>query len=83
MSKRYGGEFSPSSRSTSSETRETVSAERLEVPSFKGRTPQRHGAKINILFVLPLLALLGAFFQPVTAMAADLSGIAALCWAPG
>jgi 5-bromo-4-chloroindolyl phosphate hydrolysis protein len=78
MSKRYGGEFSPSSRSTSSETRETVSAERLEVPSFKGRTPQRHGAKINILFVLPLLALLGAFFQPVTAMAADLSGIAAL-----
>ena len=80
MSKRYGGEFSPQGQGEGHErdSREQVVAERLEVPSFRGRTPQRHGAKINILFVLPLAALLGAFFQPVSAMAADLLGVAAL-----
>jgi 5-bromo-4-chloroindolyl phosphate hydrolysis protein len=77
MSKRYGGEFSPTGRGDT-DARETVVAERLEVPSFRGRKPMRHGAKINILFVLPLLALLGAIFQPVAAMATDLAGIAAL-----
>lgn len=76
MSKRYGGDFSPGPRD--GDRRETVTAERLEVASFRGRKPMRHGAKINILFVLPLAALLGAFFQPVTAMAADLAGVAAL-----
>jgi 5-bromo-4-chloroindolyl phosphate hydrolysis protein len=78
MSKRYGGEFSPGGGRAGPDRRETVTAQRLEVPSFKGRKPLRHGAKINILFVLPLVALLGVFFQPVAAMAADLAGIAAL-----
>jgi hypothetical protein len=78
MSKRYGGEFSPNGQRDQGRAREHVTAERLEVASFKGRSPMRHGAKLNILFILPLLTLLTAFFQPVTAMAVDLAGAAAL-----
>jgi hypothetical protein len=74
MAKRYGGEFSPTDRRDGEAARETVTAERLEVPGFKGRTPQRHGAKINMLFVLALLPLVTAFFQPVTSMATDVLG---------
>lgn len=78
MSKRYGGDFSPKSPRDPGTPRETVTAERLEVPSFRGRKPMRHGAKLNILFLLPLLALFTAFLQPVAAMAVDLSGAAVL-----
>lgn len=78
MAKRYGGEFSPSGRRDGAAPRATVTAERLEVPSFRGRTPLRHGAKLNLLFALALLPLVTAFFQPVAAMATDLAGVAAL-----
>ncbi|MEM7723552.1 MAG: 5-bromo-4-chloroindolyl phosphate hydrolysis family protein [Pseudomonadota bacterium] len=78
MAKRFGGEFSPNGQRSGDDTRETVTHERLEVPSFKGRKPMRHGAKLNILFILPLLVLVSAFFQPVTALAVDLVGGAAL-----
>ncbi len=78
MSKRFGGQHSPTGTRPDPATRETVTAERMEVPSFKGRKPMRHGAKINVLFVLPLLVLATAFFQTVTAMATDLAGGAAL-----
>jgi 5-bromo-4-chloroindolyl phosphate hydrolysis protein len=78
MSKRYGGDFSPKGPRDPGTPRETVTAERLEVPSFRGRKPMRHGAKLNILFLLPLLALFTAFLQPVAAMAVDLSGAAVL-----
>ncbi len=78
MSKRYGGEHSPTGTRPDPTTRETVTAERMEVPSFKGRKPMRHGAKINILFILPLLVLTTALFQPVAVMATDLGGAALL-----
>ncbi|PWK62077.1 5-bromo-4-chloroindolyl phosphate hydrolysis family protein [Roseicyclus mahoneyensis] len=78
MSKRYAGDHSPTGRRDSDAPRETVTAERLEVPSFKGRKPMRHGAKINVLFILPLVAMAAAFFQPVTAMAVDLAGAGAM-----
>ncbi len=78
MSKRYGGEYSPTGERPGDTRREQVTAERLEVPSFRGRKPLRHGAKINMLFVLPLVALAVSLFQPVTALAADLAGVAAL-----
>ena len=78
MAKRYSGEHSPTGRRDDAAPREMVTAERLEVPSFKGRKPMRHGAKLNILFILPLLTLLTAFFQPVTAMAVDLAGAAVM-----
>lgn len=78
MSKRFGGDFSPTGQRPDAEARETVVAERLEVPSFKGRKPMRHGAKLNILFILPLAVMLSAFFQPVSAMAVDLAGGAML-----
>ena len=78
MSKRYAGAHSPTGQRPDPDTRGTVTAERPEVPSFKGRKPMRHGAKINVLFVLPLLVLLTAFVQPVAAMAADLAGGAML-----
>lgn len=78
MSKRYGGEFSPTGQRPDPAARETVQATRPEAPSFRGRKPMRHGAKINILFILPLGVLLTAFLQPVTAMATDLAGGAML-----
>ena len=79
MSKRYGGDFSPTGDRSDPANRQKVRAQQpFEVASFKGRSPQRHGAKINILFILPLGVLLTAFFQPVAAMTADLIGGAAL-----
>jgi len=78
MAKRFGGEFSPSGQRDGDTPRETVTAERLEVASFKGRKPLRHGAKLNILFILPLLILPTIAFQPVTAFVTDLLGGAAL-----
>jgi len=79
MSKRYGGDFSPTGDRPDPANRQKVRAPQpFEVASFKGRSPQRHGAKINILFILPLGVLLTAFFQPVAAMTADLIGGAAL-----
>lgn len=78
MSKRFGGEFSPNGPRDAGRPRETVTAQRLEVPSFKGRKPMRHGAKLNILFLLPLVAAGVALFQPVSGLAVDLAGAAAL-----
>jgi 5-bromo-4-chloroindolyl phosphate hydrolysis protein/energy-converting hydrogenase Eha subunit A len=78
MSKRFGGEFSPNGPRDTGRPRETVTAQRLEVPSFKGRKPMRHGAKLNILFLLPLVAAGVALFQPVSGLAVDLAGAAAL-----
>ena len=78
MSKRFGGEFSPNGRRDAGAPRDSVTAERLEVPSFKGRKPMRHGAKLNILFILPLIAAGAALFQPVAGLAVDLTGAGAL-----
>jgi len=79
MAKRYGGEFSPTGqRPDSGAPRDMVTAERITHASFAGRKPLRHGAKINLMFVLPLLSFFTAFFQPVTAMATDLAGAAAI-----
>src|SRR6056297_236539 len=80
MAKRYGGQHSPTGQRPGAAPRDTVTAERLEVPSFKGRTPMRHGAKINMLFVLPVIALGATLFSfpPVTELATELAGIAAL-----
>ncbi|WP_025313233.1 5-bromo-4-chloroindolyl phosphate hydrolysis family protein [Roseicyclus elongatus] len=78
MAKRYGGEFSPKGQRDGTPSREMVTAERITHANFAGRKPLRHGAKINMMFVLPLLTFLSAFFQPVAAMATDLAGAAAL-----
>ena len=78
MSKRYTGDHSPTGQRDGATPRERVTAERLEVPSFKGRKPMRHGAKLNILFILPLLAGAAALFQSVSGMAVDLAGAAAM-----
>lgn len=77
MAKRFGGEFSPETQND--DGRESVVAERMEVAPFKGRTPQRHGAKLNILFILPLLVIPAIIFNSgVTQMAVDLLGGAVL-----
>ena len=76
MAKRFGGTHSPTGPRDAD--RDHVMAQPLVAPSFKGRKPMRHGAKLNILFILPLLTLLTAFVQPVTAMAVDLAGAAVM-----
>lgn len=76
MAKRFGGAYSPDNKTD--DTRPRVSAAPGSMPSFKGRKPMRHGAKINILFLLPLLTGLTAFVQPVAAIATDLLGAATL-----
>jgi hypothetical protein len=79
MAKRYGGEFSPTGTRDGDTPRERVMAEKMEVAPFKGRTPQRHGAKLNILFLLPLLTISSVLFNNgVTEMAVDLAGGALL-----
>lgn len=78
MAKRFGGEFSPTGQRADGTAREMVTAERISVASFKGRKPQRHAAKINLFFILPLAVMFTAFFQTVTAMATDLAGGAVL-----
>lgn len=72
MSRRFGGEFSPDARD------QPAKAPRPAPVSFRGRKPMRHGAKLNLLFVLALLPLLSAFFQPVAAIVTDLAGMGAL-----
>lgn len=77
MAKRFGGEFS--NQNQGDDGRETVTHQPMEVAPFKGRTPQRHGAKINILFILPLLLVPALLFNSgVTALAMDILGGAVL-----
>lgn len=76
MAKRFGGAYSPDGKPE--DARPQVTAAPASISSFKGRKPARHGAKINILFLLPLLTGLTAFVQPVAAIATDLLGAAAL-----
>lgn len=80
MSKRFGGEHSPTGTRAGDTPRETVTHQPMEVAPFKGRKPLRHGAKINILFLLPLLTIFPAviFNSGVTQMAMDLAGGAML-----
>ncbi len=80
MSKRFGGEFSPTGTRDGTTPRETVTHQKMEIAPFKGRKPLRHGAKLNILFLLPLLVIFPAvlFSSGVTQMATDLAGGAML-----
>jgi 5-bromo-4-chloroindolyl phosphate hydrolysis protein len=78
MAKRYAGQHSPAGQRDGDAPRGTVTAKRPEVPSFHGRKPMRHGAKLNLLFILPLLTVFTAFLQPVAAMATDLAGAGVL-----
>ena len=72
MARPFGSRFSPDA------ARPKPGQDRPAAASFAGRKPMRHGAKINLLFALALLPLLGAFFQPVAAMITDLGGVGAL-----
>ncbi|QXT38725.1 5-bromo-4-chloroindolyl phosphate hydrolysis family protein [Gymnodinialimonas ceratoperidinii] len=79
MAKRYGGEFSPSGQRDGETPRETVTHQKMEIAPFRGRKPMRHGAKLNILFILPLLTIFSVLFNSgVTEMAVDLLGGALL-----
>lgn len=72
MARPFGSRFSPDA------ARPKPGQDRPAAASFAGLQPMRHGAKINLLFALALLPLLGAFFQPVAAMITDLGGVGAL-----
>lgn len=79
MAKRYGGEHSPTGTRDGDTPRESVTHQKMEVAPFKGRSPLRHGAKLNILFLLPLLTITSVLFNSgVTEMAVDLTGGAML-----
>ena len=76
MAQRYGGQFSPDGQQ--GENRGTVAAPAPPRLDFRGRAPQRHGARINIYFVAAAITLGSAIFNDATAMAIDLLGSAAL-----
>ena len=76
MAQRYGGQFSPDGQQ--GENRGTVEAPPPPRLEFRGRAPQRHGARINIYFVAAAITLGSAIFNDATAMAIDLLGSAAL-----
>ncbi len=79
MAKRYGGAHSPQGRRDGETPRDSVTAQKMEVAPFRGRSPLRHGAKLNILFLLPLLTISSVLFNSgVTEMAVDLAGGAML-----
>lgn len=74
MAQRYGGQHSPDPARVDVQAPATRPIE----ASFRGRSPARFGARINILFILPLLVFFTAFFQPVSEMITDLAGGAVL-----
>ncbi len=74
MAQRYGGKFSPDPAANDVHAPETRPVE----ASFRGRSPARYAARINILFIAPLFIFLTAFWQPVTGMVTDLAGGAVL-----
>jgi 5-bromo-4-chloroindolyl phosphate hydrolysis protein len=74
MAQRFGGKYSPDPASNDVQAPTTRPLE----ANFRGRSPARFGARINILFLLPLLVFLTVFFQPVTEMVTDLAGGAVL-----
>jgi hypothetical protein len=80
MAQRYGGQHSPTGKRDGDTPRGTVTHQPMEVAPFRGRKPLRHGAKINILFLLPLLVIFPAvlFNSGVVQMATDLAGGAML-----
>lgn len=74
MSRRFGGSYSPNAQPDAT----AEAGLRPPASGFVGRKPLRHGAKLNLLYVLALLPVLTAFFQPVAAIATDLVGMGAL-----
>jgi hypothetical protein len=74
MAKRFGSAHSPD---TDTQDRSVHTAPN-PVLAFKARKKMRHGAKVNILFMLALLSVIVVFFQPVTAMIVDLAGTGCL-----
>ena len=73
MAQRYGGEFSPQPQA--GDTRGAITAPRPPEISFKGRSPPRFGAKLNLLFLAGVVCILPAFFQTGTsALVLDLLG---------
>lgn len=74
MSRRFGGSYSPNAQPDAT----ADAGLRPPASGFVGRKPLRHGAKLNLLYVLALLPVLTAFFQPVAAIATDLVGMGAL-----
>ncbi len=74
MAQRYGGKFSRNP----GEADITAPEAQIVAASFKGRSPARYGARINILFLIPIIAFFSAFFKPVGTMVTDMAGAAIL-----
>jgi len=74
MAQRYGGQFSPEGQDDAE--RSAVTAPPPPRVEFRGRTPQRHGARINIYFVAAVIALGSSFIASggTVALATDLGG---------
>ena len=64
MAQRFGGTHSPGARPASAATR---------VHPYEGRVPTRLGLRVNLLFALPGLFAIRAFFLPVTGLALNLA----------
>ena len=79
MSKRFGGDYSPNIPNDHAPGKTGASPPPPRPGTGAKRSVRmRHGVKASILFLLPLLVLVTAFFQPVSAMVVDLLGGATL-----
>lgn len=77
MAQRYGGEFSPDGKQAHDRPR--MDAPEPPRLNFKGRAPARHGARLNIFFVVAAITLVAAFATGSTVgMAISLTGSALL-----
>lgn len=72
MAQRFGGQFSPDTKTETGGSAPKPGASR----PFKGKVPTRLGGRVNLLFVLPFLFAIIAFFSNTTGMVLNLAGFA-------
>ncbi|WP_108258067.1 hypothetical protein [Mangrovicoccus ximenensis] len=68
MARRYAGSYSP----------DPAEKAAPRAHPWQGKVPTRLGARVNILFALPFLFVIPAFFSPPMEMAADLAAFGAM-----
>ncbi|MBE3639384.1 5-bromo-4-chloroindolyl phosphate hydrolysis family protein [Mangrovicoccus algicola] len=68
MARRYAGSYSP----------DPAAQAAPRTHPWQGKVPTRLGARVNILFVLPFLFAISAFFKPPLGMAAGLGAFGAM-----
>ncbi|MGB0659372.1 MAG: 5-bromo-4-chloroindolyl phosphate hydrolysis family protein [Mangrovicoccus sp.] len=68
MAQKFGGAYSPGAQSTDSQP--------APKSAFRGKSPAKAGARVNLLFVMPFIFLISAFFSETLGLALNLAAFA-------